>query len=71
MSRSGLFPSALGTSHPRFQTPHIALGAFAAVPAPPSNAFPYVFIGYCVLGVGLLRSRSGRVTALEGEPAAS
>jgi amino acid transporter len=31
MSRSGLFPTALGASHPRFQTPHVALGAFAAV----------------------------------------
>jgi amino acid transporter len=63
---------------------HIAISAFTLalllipavssvypVPAPPSNAFPYIFAAYFVLGVVLLWSRSGRVTELEPEPAAS
>ena len=147
-SRSGLFPRALGASHPIFRTPHVALASFAAVlalvgggmilggiapldafndtatlgsfgfiaiyvfvalgaplylrrlgelrpyhvaisaftlglllipavgsvypvPAPPTNAFPYIFAGYFILGVALLWSRSGRLTEREPEPAAT
>jgi amino acid transporter len=147
-SRSGLFPRALGASHPQFRTPHVALSFFAAVlalvgggmllggiapldafndtatlgsfgfiaiyvfvalgapfylrrlgelrpyhvaisaftlglllipavgsvypvPAPPANAFPYLFAIYFVLGVALLWSRSARLAELEPEPAGS
>jgi len=46
-----------------------AIGSVYPVPAPPANAFPYVFGAYFVLGVVLLWSRSGRLVAAEAEPA--
>jgi len=48
-----------------------AVGSVYPVPAPPTNAFPYIFAGYFILGVALLWSRSGRIPEREPEPAAT
>jgi amino acid transporter len=46
-----------------------AVGSVYPVPAPPTNAFPFVFAAYFVLGVVLLWSRSGRLPTGDAEPA--
>jgi amino acid transporter len=43
-----------------------AVGSVYPVPAPPTNAFPYVFAAYFVLGVGLLWHRSGTTAGASG-----
>ena len=41
------------------------------VPAPPTNYFPYIFVAYFAIGIGLLWNRTGRIVATEAEPIAS
>jgi amino acid transporter len=48
-----------------------AVGSVYPVPAPPTNYFPYIFVAYFAIGIGLLWSRTNRITAPEAEPIAS
>lgn len=43
-----------------------AVGSVYPVPAPPTNAFPYVFAAYFLLGVALLWHRSGNLVSETG-----
>jgi amino acid transporter len=38
-----------------------AIGSVYPVPAPPTNTFPYIFLGYFALGVALLWHRTARL----------
>lgn len=76
-ARDGWLPAALGRTHPRFRTPHIAIAAYAiaAIALALSNGFEElavlaalalapVYVFGCTAAVALARRR----TALAGEP---